>query len=550
MSFKQRWRAWRGYRPELSVEAIAVISCVFFALLCNQSFWRNALVGYAWSDPGTWRFVISTFIAITALHLVLLLVVLNRWTLKPLLSMLFIATEMATYHQDHYGVFLDVDMLRNVLHTEFKEARELLTFDLLWHVLIYAVLPIVLLWRLRIARQRWRVATVIRVLSVATAIGVMAIAMLVGFRDLSSLMRNQKALRYLVTPGNYLYASGLVLLSDVDHVNRKLIAVGSDAQRAPRTATAPPRLIVLIVGETVRAANWGLSGYARDTTPQLRALAVQNFASVSSCGTATEVSLPCMFAQIGRRDYDAARIRAEESLLHVLDHAGVATLWRDNQTGCKGVCAGLPFEQLNAADDADLCDGGLCHDEILLKNLQAQIDQHVGDLLVVLHPLGNHGPSYYARYPEKFRRYTPTCDSAELGSCSNQQITNSYDNAVLYADQFIAETIRLLQRQTTRDTALIYVSDHGESLGEHGLFLHGLPYAIAPKEQTSVPMIAWFSEGLASDIGLDRVCLNRVAAQPVSHDNLFHSVLGLFDVRTRSYQPALDLLHGCRSAAV
>jgi lipid A ethanolaminephosphotransferase len=256
-----------------------------------------------------------------------------------------------------------------------------------------------------------------------------------------------------------------------------------------------------------------------------------------------------MFSPYGRRDYDEGRIRSHQSLLHVLDHAGIATLWRDNQSGCKGVCDGLPVKRLDDARDAELCNGRRCLDEILIKDLQAQLSPVKGDRVVVLHQLGNHGPNYFERCPPEFKRFTPTCDNPELGQCEREHIVNAYDNALLYTDHVLAQAIGFLRKQTAYDTALIYVSDHGESLGEKGLFLHGVPYAIAPQEQTRVPMVMWFSPGFASDSGLDLDCLRRRASQPASHDNLFPSVLGLLRVRTEVYRPADDLFAACRAPA-
>ncbi len=543
-----RWRQLLAYRPELRVEWMALLSCLFLALFSNTSFWRAALAGYAPGEFGTWRFAFGTFVALAGLHLVLFLLVLNRWTVKPLLAAIFVATAMAAYYQDRYGVFLDVDMLRNILHTEYKEARELITPGLFGYLLLYAVLPILILLRLRIATRRWSTALWLRAAALCVTLAVTAFGMVLAFRDLSILMRNHKEVRYLVTPGNYLYASVRAGIADVQQGQQALLTVGADARLLARAPEAPARIVVVVVGETVRADHWGLNGYARDTTPQLRELGVVNFPDVGSCGTATEVSLPCMFSAVGRRDYDEARIRGSESLLHVVERAGVKTLWRDNQTGCKGVCSERDFQQLNALEVPGVCKGGLCYDEILLDGLQAELDRRPGDVLLVLHPLGNHGPSYFARYPESFRRYAPTCDTAELRLCSSEQIINSYDNAVLYGDHVVAETIRLLQKQT-RDSALIYVSDHGESLGEHNLYLHGIPYAIAPRAQTTVPMVAWLSPALEHSLGIEPACMDQVAAQPAAHDHLFHSVLGLFDVLSRAYEPRYDLFRDCRTAS-
>lgn len=538
-----RLRLWR---PEISIEALTLLTCVYVALTCNVSFWSSALDGRLLATAGTWRFVFGTFVAMCGLHFALLICVANRWIIKPMLGLVLVVTATAAYYQDRFAVYLDADMLRNVLHTEYHEARELISSGFILRVLLLALPPILILWRVRIVRRRWTQATLVRVLSLCGAIGLSASGMLLAFRDLSTLMRNHKEVRYLVTPGNYLYAAAQVLWSDVRQTQQVLTPVGTDARVIGRGEAARPRLLVIVVGETVRAQNWGLNGYARDTTPELRALNVVNFSDVRSCGTATEVSLPCMFSAVGRRDYDEERIRSQESLLHVLQHAGIQSLWRDNQTGCKGVCAGLPFQQWREAKVADLCQNDACFDEILLHNLQDDIDAVSGDLVVVLHPLGNHGPSYYARYPKRFRRFTPTCDSAEPGDCSSDALVNSYDNAVLYGDHFVAETIGLLQRQTNRDAALIYVSDHGESLGEHGLYLHGVPYAIAPDQQTSVAMVAWLSAGLAVSSGIDVECLRERSARPVAHDDLFHSTLGLLDVQTQAYEAQLDLFKPCR----
>jgi lipid A ethanolaminephosphotransferase len=274
---------------------------------------------------------------------------------------------------------------------------------------------------------------------------------------------------------------------------------------------------------------------------------VINFPAVTACGSSTEVSLPCMFSPYGRHDYDQKKIRDHQSLLHVLEYAGIRTLWRDNQSGCKGVCQGLPMQALDDAKDPDLCNGKRCLDEILLRGLDAAVPAGGGDRVVVLHPLGNHGPNYFERYPSAFRRYTPVCESVDLGECDRQSIVNAYDNALGYTDHVLAKLIGQLGRNPRYDTAMIYVSDHGESLGEKGLYLHGVPYAIAPEEQTRVPMVMWFSPGFAAGSGLDIACLRRESTQPASHDNLFPSVLGLLDVRTGVYDRDRDLFAACRT---
>jgi len=540
---------WR-WRPQWRVETLALAASVFFVLACNGNWWSGVLAGRSWGDASTWLFAGAVFVLLAALQFALLALLLNRWTAKPLLALLFAVTAFAVYYMRKYNVFLDPSMLRNVLRTDVKEARELVDWGLLPQLLLFAALPVALLWRVQIKRVHLGRALLQRLAAVALAITAGVGALLLVFQDFSSLMRNQKELRYLITPANYLYSLAYVLGADTQAAARPRQPVGIDAKLGPQWAQRQkPALLVLVVGETARAANWGLAGYARQTTPELAAIPeLISFNKATSCGTNTETSVPCMFSPWGRRHYDEARIRGSESLLHVLQHAGVDVLWRDNQSGCKGVCDGVPSEVMGAAHDPALCDGERCLDEILLHGLDQRLSAaNPGPQVLVLHQLGNHGPAYYKRYPTAFRRFVPPCDSADLRQCSREQIVNAYDNALLYTDHVLAQLIAQLKaRQDTLDSAVLYVSDHGESLGEGNLFLHGLPYAIAPSEQTHVPMLMWFSPGFAQDFGLDLQCMRQRAARPVQHDHLFHTVLGLLDVQTQVQEKEMDLSAACR----
>jgi lipid A ethanolaminephosphotransferase len=327
------------------------------------------------------------------------------------------------------------------------------------------------------------------------------------------------------------------------------VAIGEDAKPGLRMAArSKPLVVVLVVGETARAANWQLNGYAKATTPELAKLGVINFPDVTACGTNTEASLPCMFAPVGRRDYDEDRIRGSQSLLHVVQRAGVDVLWRDNQSGCKGVCDGLPQEEVLQLNPPGLCAEGHCLDEGLLSGLPERFKSAKGTQLLVLHQLGNHGPSYFRRYPDAFKRFTPACEFDDLRKCSVEHIVNAFDNALLYTDHVLARLIGQLQAvQDQVDSVVLYVSDHGESLGENKLFLHGLPYAIAPDVQKRVPMVMWFSSGAAAATGVDVSCLQARAKQPTAHDHLFHTLLSLVDVTTALHQKEWDLTQACKT---
>lgn len=537
---RQALSGLRHWRPQLSTEHAILGAALFFSLACNGLFWRSALVVH----PGNLRLALALFGTLTGLHCLLMGLVVWRWNAKPVLGVLVIVSLLAAHYMGRYHLYLDVDMLRNVLATDRRESGELLTPALLLP-LLQATIPLALLWRIRLRRAPPARALLRRSAFLLGALVVTAGSAMLAQQDLSALLRNQREVRYLATPANVLVGLPRALQGNSPLRHAPKLPIGTDAHAVPREAGGKPRLLVLVVGETARAANWGLDGYARQTTPELDRMGVVNFPDMHACGTATEVSLPCMFSPWGRHDYDEDRIRGHQSLLHVLETAGITTLWRDNQSGCKGVCEGLAVQRLDAGDDPELCPGGRCLDGILLDDLPAQARARPGDRVIVLHQLGNHGPSYFERYPRQFRHYTPTCDTPELGDCSREQIVNSYDNALLYTDHLLARTIEQLGRMDDYDTAMIYLSDHGESLGEKGLYLHGVPYAIAPDEQTRVPMAMWFSSGFAANRKLDVACLRARAERAADHDNLFSSVLGLMQVDTALYDRSRDLFAGC-----
>lgn len=532
--------AWLQGRPRLSTEALVALASLFFAIAGNGLFWNSAMA----THPGSLRYALSLLLLLLGTHAFLLGLLVWRWNAKVVVSALLMLTMLASHYMGRYHIYLDADMLRNVLATDRRESSELLTASLAGPLLL-GLVPTLAVWRLQLTDRRWTGALSWRTGFLLLAAGVAVGGALLSFQEISALMRSQREVRYLATPANVLLGLPRALRGDNPVQRAPKLPIGVDAQAMHHASGSRPRLLLVVLGETARAQNWGLNGGSRQTTPELAQKPVINFPDMHSCGTSTEVSVPCMFSPWGRGDYDEKKIRAHQSLLHVLDHAGIGVLWRDNQSGCKGVCEGLPLQSLDDATTPGLCANGRCLDEILLQDLPAQARAKPGDRVIVLHQLGNHGPAYFERYPPRFRRFTPTCDTVDLGRCTRDQIANSYDNALLYTDHVLAQAIGTLQGMEDYDTAMIYVSDHGESLGEKGLFLHGIPYAIAPEEQTHVPMTMWFSPSFARNRGLDLQCVRQRAGQYTDHDALFSSVLGLMQVRTALYAAQQDLFAAC-----
>jgi lipid A ethanolaminephosphotransferase len=536
-------------RPALHVETLVLLVAIFLVLAANDAFWRGALAGRSWADPTAWGFAAAVFAGLTASYIAVGTAVSGRHTVRPLLTLVLLVSAAADHFSGRYGTYFDTAMLRNVLATDYNEARDLLGWDLGLHMLILGVLPSILVCWPQLKRRTIARSLLVRLAWMTGAVVLAAGSLLLVFGDFSSLMRNNRQLRHLITPGNIVAAAARNAWGRAKRPNEPKLPVAADAALGPAwKGRSRPTLFVLVVGETARAQNFSLGGYRRETNPELARRDVIYFPNATACGTSTEVSLPCMFSPFGRRGYDEEKIVAHESLLHVLARAGFNVLWRDNQSGCKGVCDGLPVHRLDGADAEGLCANGECLDEVLLQGMEGIAHDRHGNLFVVMHQLGSHGPAYFQRYPPSFKRFTPACETAELRRCTEAEIVNAYDNSLLYTDHFLAKVIAFLaDAQKTHDTAMLYVSDHGESLGEGGLYLHGVPYAIAPDVQTNVPFAMWLSPAFQRGFGVSRECMGRQTALPVSHDNLFHSVLGVLDVATAAYDARLDLFAACRA---
>ncbi|MDX1997682.1 MAG: phosphoethanolamine--lipid A transferase [Thermoanaerobaculia bacterium] len=536
-------------RPRLRIETLVGLVALYLVACGNVPWWRAVLAGRPIAAPGSWAFAACTFVALAAAHFLLLIVLSSRWTVRPVLTLAVVVTILAAYYMDRYGVLLDPTMLRNIVRTDPREAREFVTVAVFLHTLAWSALPLGLIWWVKLEQRTfWRALVVRGALALGAAV-LALVALLPIARDFLSLMRNHRELRYLVTPGNLVASLVHNARIDLRAAQQPKIVVGADAVR--NSTRKRPVLFVLALGETARAANFSLLGYARQTNPELATRGVTAFRNVTACGTSTEVSVPCMFSPYGRADFDEERIHNSESLLDVLRRAGFAVEWYDNQSGCKGVCTGngIGFNKMGATFAPDLCDGADCLDDILVRALEKKLAEVTTDTVVVLHLLGNHGPAYHRRYPPAFRRFTPDCQTAELRDCTREEVVNAYDNAILYTDHVLAELIdRLAAAEERLDTALLYVSDHGESLGEAGLYLHGIPYAIAPRVQTHVPMVSWLSPGFTESSGLLPACLATRVDEPLSHDHLFHSVLGVLDVTSSAYRRERDLFAPCRKA--
>jgi lipid A ethanolaminephosphotransferase len=472
---------------------------------------------------------------------------------KVLAALLLLITAPTCYFMLAYGVVIDPSMMRNTAQTHTAEVLDLLSWPFMLCVALLALLPIAFIWRWPLARVPAPRRLLRNALASLLALVVAAAALLASLGDLAPLMRNQKGLRYMATPLNVLYASAR-LVSTGSH-ERTLTVDDASPHLAHAMPAAPlVPVLVLVVGETARADRFSINGYARKTSPRMQARGVLSFTNVHSCGTNTADSVPCMFSHLGREQF-FGQTTDHENLLDILRRTGYEVLWLDNNSGCKGVCARVPSQDMNNAKHPTLCSSEGCFDEILADGLGARIkamsaaNPKTKGVVVVLHQVGSHGPAYYKRSPQGAKRFLPECQTNVLQQCSVEEIGNAYDNSIAYTDLVLDRVIEeLSQLPKPLAPGMIYVSDHGESLGEGNNYLHGLPYAIAPEVQKHVPMFMWMSPGLLAWRNIEPACLKQQTPNAFSHDNLYHTVLELMDVSSTTYQEAKDILEPCEKA--
>jgi len=525
---------------------------LWLASVCNLPLWQAIATLPGVQGLRGWGFGLAFMLLVAAGNAAVLGLLAWGRLLKPVLALALLAAASGVYFMASYGIVIDTTMLVNVLQTDPREAGDLLNWRMAAALLLLAVPPLLWLLRQPLRRLGWWRQLWQRLLFIAAAVLLGLASLLLVFQDFAATMRNHTQLRYLINPLNSLYAV-LDLATQPQRMDTRTLApLGRDAQLgASYQGQEQAPLLLLVVGETARAANFGLDGYARATTPQLQARHdIANAPQAWACGTSTAASLPCMFSHLGRSAFGQRKSNAE-GLLDVLQHAGLALLWLDNQSGCKGVCERIPEISTSHLSDPQWCTSGECQDPIMLRDLQAHIDAlpaaaRARGTVVVLHQMGSHGPAYAKRSLPAQKKFLPECQSNALQQCTREEVVNAYDNSILATDAFLNASIEWLTRRGG-PSALLYVSDHGESLGENNLYLHGLPYAIAPDTQKHVPWLAWLSPAMQERTRTATTCLQRDWGQrKLSHDDYFHSVLGLLDVHTSAYDTARDVFAPCR----
>ncbi|MCL1825390.1 MAG: phosphoethanolamine--lipid A transferase [Betaproteobacteria bacterium] len=527
-------------------DSFILLTSFYFAFVLNCSFWRFIFNNVEIANFSVFVFALSLPIFAFVPLYVFFNLIIQPYIGKPLLIFFLLISSATNYFMYDLGVYIDVDMVRNAFETNTREAFDLIGFPFLAWFFVTGFIPAVLVVATKIKYQPLDKEVIKRIVFPLVALLVVGGFIAVSYKEYASFTRNNREVRKILNTINYTYSTVLYFKRQ-GLSKREFERLDENASHAP---FEDPNITVLlfVLGETARAKNFSLYGYEKETNPLLKKQDIIHFKEVASCGTATAVSLPCMFSHLKRTNFDVADAKYSENLLDILRTAGYKILWLENDDGCKEVCRRVEVKNMVEINNPKYCNGKYCYDEALLDVLPDILSNIKEDTVIVLHTMGSHGPTYYKRYPENFKKFMPTCDTADIQNCTREQVINTYDNTILYTDYIVSSVIDMLKEHPEYESGLIYVSDHGESLGENNVYLHGFPYKLAPKEQKHVPMVLWMNETMKRWDYVDYECLRKDAAKNTfTHDNLYHSVIGLLEIKTYTYDKELDFFKNCRT---
>lgn len=438
---------------------------------------------------------------------------LFRFTGKILLSFFFILNAVAVYFVNSYGVIIDESMIGNVFNTSYEESSSFFSFKMALYVLAFGGLPAI--WILFAEIEKTNLKKNLKT-SFYSLLFILILVFVNGGNWLW-IDKNSKRLGGLAMPWSYAVNSSLFLIHQHKKTQKEILlpdAVITDTKKS---------VVILVIGESARSGNFSLYGYKKKTNPCLsKTKNVYHFNAVSSATYTTAGVKSILDYKITDQLY--------EILPNYLFRNNVDVIWRTANWGEPPVHINKyrNREYLKKAYSGEDCE----YDGLLVKGLKEEIlASKKNKILVILHTSTSHGPSYSKKYPLQFEIFKPVCSSVELSKCSEQELINAYDNTIVYTDYILHSVIESLKDLKQFESTMMYVSDHGESLGEHNLYMHGLPISIAPREQYEIPFIVWTSDNSR------HLKQNKLLSQ----GHVFHSVLNFLSIDSPIYNEELNI---------
>ncbi|GHE92442.1 phosphoethanolamine transferase [Thalassotalea profundi] len=535
---------------KLTTNQLVIYTCLYITFIVNIPFLTKTVTVITALDQYNGLFLISVPFFLLSLSIIVQSFFAFRWITKPFLILVVLLSSILFYATINYGIVFDYGMIQNTVETDTAEAFSYFNLSAIFFFLFFGVVPSILIAKVQLTYNSFIGELFARLKLISGSIGVLLLIAMVFYSSYASVGRNNRDLVGYLTPYALIDSTAKYIRKNYLYPPLKFSLLDTKPEIVKPTQNK--HVTVMVLGETARAQNFSLNGYDKPTNQYTDKLNVVSFANVSSCGTATAVSVPCMFSRLNKESYDKRIASSQQNAIDIIHLAGADVLWVSNNNGsCKGVCNRVKTIKIATKKTSPLCDGEYCFDEALLPPLRKKLTSLTHEnTLIVLHMIGSHGPTYYRRYPEKNRIFTPDCQRSDIQNCTQNELVNTYDNTIAYTDYVLSRVIdelNSLSELNDVETSMLYISDHGESLGESGVFLHGLPYAFAPREQTHVPFIYW-SDSLHLKGRAD--CVKNVSDLNISHDNIFDILLNEMSVKSDTYKEQNNPLNQCKLSSL
>ena len=529
----------KKFNPVMTTNKLLLVITAYFTLVFNYPFLSEFMGAIIELEQFNVLFLLSVPFLLGSLLLIVFSVLALPMIFKPVFITITLTSALVFYAALHYGTVFDYGMIQNSVETDQAEAFSYLNIQSVIHFCVLGLLPALFIARTKIVPQSYSQAAFARLKLFAGAFIVLLTIVFFFYQDYAAVGRNNSHVKKFINPTQYLYSGAKYI--KYNYLESEIPFKTLDI--APIDASPTEHeVMVFVLGETARAQNFSSNGYSKNTNQYTSKYEITSFENMFSCGTATAVSVPCMFSLMTRDNFERRHADKQQNVLDLIQLAGFDVQWISNN-GCKNVCDRIPTINIDLSQSNPLCDGHYCQDETLLLPLEQKLASlSTNKTVIVLHMMGSHGPTYFKRYPKEHRKFTPDCDRSDIQNCSSEQLINTYDNTIVYTDFVLSKVIEQLEKLPKKyKTSMLYVSDHGESLGESGVYLHGLPYSFSPQQQRHIPMLLWSNNNQHQT----RCVKQQAKNQKFSHDNLFHSLLGWLSISSTAYQRQLDIFAPC-----
>lgn len=503
------------FKKQVKTSHFALIMSVLLLLLYHFSFYRfvfNNLESLSLNGVFLITSLIVLMVAANFFAFYLFLSI-HRYLGKFLLIISFLINAIAVYFVNTYNAIVDESMISNVFNTNFEESSSFFSLKLVLYFIVIGVLPSIYIYKVKLVPESLKRFGVVSSLT-------LLFMLILAFANASNWLwidKNSKQLGGLAMPWSYSVNISLYFIHDAQKNKKEILLPDATIKDQEKS------VVVLVIGESARKENFSLYGYPKKTNPLLSKVENLYHFDATSCATYTTAGVKCILEHEPTNDL-------YEILPNYLYRNDVEVIWRTTNWG-------EPPVHIEKYQDRDVLKQKATventeYDEVLLAGLKEEIQaSKKNKILVILHTSTSHGPTYNKKYPSKYEVFSPVCNSVELANCSKEELMNAYDNTIVYTDYILNKVIEDLNQLTDYKSTMLFVSDHGESLGEKNLYMHGVPMSFAPKEQYEIPFIVWVSK--------DSRTLKP--NKELSQQHVFHSVLNFLHIDSPIYNEAMNI---------